>query len=110
MESSESLEEELLLGIVSKSKTLDGLGSVGGTSVDSGGSVVESSGGALDNSVSLVVGLVSNSEDVFSSESLLGLGLGSFDVEANSRLVESVSSSVVESGKVKWISGETFSS
>ena len=73
MESTESLEEESLLGTVGESESLDGLGSVLGSSSDSLGGERKSSVGVLDDSVSLVVRLVSNSELVLSSERLSAL-------------------------------------
>ena len=109
VESSESLEEHLLLGISGKGEALDRLGGSGGSSGDLNSGVVESGGGTLGNSVSLVVGLVSNSKSVFSLGSLLGLGFDVLGGQPNGVLVgEALSGGVVEAGEVEGVSGETL--
>ena len=74
---SESLQQQLLLLIGGESKSLDGLGSMGGSLLDSlSGSVeVSCSVGVLGNSVGLVVILVRHAQNVLSVEGLIGTGL-----------------------------------
>ena len=57
---------------------------MGGSSSNGLGGVAKVSISVLENSVGLVVRLVGDAENVFSSEGLSGLGSGSVDSEANS--------------------------
>ena len=109
MQVSESLEEKLLLGWRGESKSLNGLGSMTGSSLDCLSREAKSSVGVLDHSVSIVVLLVVNSKLVLSSESFSGLGGSSVDGKANT--VSSSPSSgfvVMKTSQVEWISGEAL--
>ena len=107
MESSESSEELSLLGACGEGEALDALGSVGSSSLDHLGGMVDSSLFALVHSVSLVVGLVDGGKSVFSSETLSGCGLGLVGSEANGAFLSvSLGRGVVESSCAHWIAGE----
>ena len=109
MKSAESSQKGGLLGGGGEGKTLDGLGSVAGSSANHLGRVSEAGGSRLVNSVGLVVGLVCNSESEFSSEALLGGGLSLGGSEADGVLLgETLSGGVVEVGEVHGVGGEAL--
>ena len=107
MELVESLEEESLLLVVHEGETLDGLGGGLGSSLDSLRRGVESGGsvGALGHSGGLVVLLMVDLQDVFSSNILLSSNLLSGEADG---VISGVSlrGSVVESGQVEGVLGE----